>query len=431
MARPTLVRYSIVGLAMAINMLCYTDRVCIAVAGPRIREELGLSQAQLGLVFSIFFLAYAATQAPWGMLADRFGSRGIITAAILSWSGFTALTAATWSAVSLLAVRFTFGTLEAALSPATATAFTRWIPVAERSTSFGAYLSGGRLGAALTPPLAAFLMLRFGWRSMFVTFGVLGVIAAPAWYAWFRDDPSAHAAVNPEEREIIRRGTATLAGQKPSASLRPVLRSPRLWCLLGVAFASTFLWQFYITWFPSYLTEQRGLPLQEASYYAGLPFLCGFAATWIGGFITDYLTRRLDARRGRLYLGCAGLLLTGSLMWLGILAAQPRTGALLMALAGGTIDLYLGAAWCCAVDIGGASGGAVAGLMNASSNCAGFASPALMGWALQTTHNWNIVLFAGIASTFAAAYLWARVNQLSPRPHAEVAASVSRCRPLP
>ena len=90
MARPTLVRYSIVGLAMTINMLCYTDRVCIAVAGPRIRSELGLSQAQLGLVFSIFFLAYAAAQAPWGMLADRFGSRGIVTAAIFCWSGFTA-----------------------------------------------------------------------------------------------------------------------------------------------------------------------------------------------------------------------------------------------------------------------------------------------------------------------------------------------------
>ena len=133
MARPTLVRYSIVSLAMGINMLCYTDRVCIAVAGPVIRSELGLSHAQLGLVFSIFFLAYAVAQAPWGMLADRFGSRGIITAAIFCWSGFTALTGAARGFVSMLTVRFTFGTLEAALSPATATAFTRWVPVAERA----------------------------------------------------------------------------------------------------------------------------------------------------------------------------------------------------------------------------------------------------------------------------------------------------------
>jgi len=413
MAKPTRVRHSIVGLAMAINMLCYTDRVCIAVAGPRIRSELGLSQAQLGLVFSIFFLAYAATQAPWGMLADRFGSRGIISAAIFCWSGFTALTGAVWGFRSMLAVRFTFGTLEAALSPATATAFTRWAPVAERSTSFGAYLSGGRLGAALTPPLAAFLMLRFGWRIMFAIFGSLGVPAAAVWFAWFRDDPSAHQSVNAEELEVIRAGVAQPSEHgQPGAPLPwgELLRSSRLWRLLAVAFASTFLWQFYITWFPTYLIEKRGLPLQEASYYAGLPFLCGFAATWVGGMITDYLTRRLDARRGRLYLGCSGLLLTGILMSLGVLSPLPRAGALLMAVAAGTIDLYLGAAWSSAVDIGGRSGGAVAGLMNAASNCAGFASPALMGWVLQTTNNWNTVLFAGIASTFIAAYLWIRVN---------------------
>jgi ACS family glucarate transporter-like MFS transporter len=412
MARPTVVRYSMVGLAMAINMLCYTDRVCIAVAGPRIRSELGLSQAQLGLVFSIFFLAYAAAQAPWGALADRFGSRGIVTAAILSWSGFTALTGAVRGAFAMLAVRFTFGTLEAALSPATATAFTRWVPVAERSTSFGAYLSGGRLGAALAPPVAAFLMLHLGWRSMFVIFGALGIPAAAAWLGWFRDSPSAHKRVNQEEREIIRIGTARAAqaGKTAPSPWRELLRSSRLWCLLGAAFASTFLWQFYITWFPAYLTEKRGLPMQEASYYAGLPFLCGFAATWVGGLITDYLARRFDARRGRLYLGCAGLLLTGTLMSLGVLSPRPRPGALLMAVAAGTIDLYLGAAWSSAVEIGGRSGGAVSGLMNASSNCAGFASPALMGWVLQTTNNWNTVLVAGIASTFVAAYLWTRVN---------------------
>src|SRR5205085_11708768 len=139
---------------------------------------------------------------------------------------------------------------------------------------------------------------------------------------------------------------------------------------------STFLWQFYITWFPTYLTEKRGLPPQEASYYAGLPFLCGFAATWVGGLITDFLTRRFDARRGRLYLGCAGLLLRGTLMSAGVLSPLPRIAALLMAVAAGMADLYLGAAWSSAVDIGGSSAGAAAGLMNTASNCAGFASPA-------------------------------------------------------
>ncbi|MGH7248785.1 MAG: MFS transporter, partial [Pseudomonadota bacterium] len=324
--------------------------------------------------------------------------------------------------VSMLAIRFTFGGLEAALSPATAAAFTRWAPASERSTSFGAYLSGGRMGAALTPPVAVFLLLRFGWRAMFALFGSLGIPAAVAWFLWYRDKPSAHPSVNAAEREIIRVGTAGARDGPPAleaGTLTPwneLLRSSRLWSLLGVAFAITFLWQFYITWFPTYLTEKRGLPLAEASVYAGLPFLFGVAATWTGGLATDFLTRRYDARRGRLWIGCSGLALTGCLMLLGISLPLPRAGALLMATAAGAADLFLGAAWSAAVDIGGTAAGAVAGLMNAMSNCAAFASPALMGWTLQTSGNWNAVLLAGVLATFIGALLWVRVNAPLPNP---------------
>ncbi|HLJ15799.1 MAG TPA: MFS transporter, partial [Bryobacteraceae bacterium] len=356
MPRPTHVRYSIIALATAINLLCYTDRVSIAVAGPQIQKQFGLTPARMGLIFGIFSLSYALGQTPWGMLADRYGSRGLIASAILCWSAFTALTGVAWGFVSLLAIRFTFGGLEAALSPAVATAFTRWAPIAERSTAFGAYLSGGRLGAAVTPPLAAFLLLRYGWRIMFSFFGSLGIVAAAAWLFWYRDNPSAHPAVNREEQELIRAGV-TRPAAAVSTPWRELFRSSRLWSLLGVSFFVTFLWQFYITWFPTYLMEKRGLPMQEASFYAGLPFLFGFAATWLGGLATDFLTRRFDARRGRLWIGCSGLGLTGFLMLLGILSPLPRGSAVLMSSAAGAADLYLGAVWCAAVDIGGRSAG--------------------------------------------------------------------------
>ena len=244
--KPTRVRYSVAGMALGINMLCYTDRVCIAVAAPRIREDFGFNQQQMGLILSIFSLAYAFGQAPWGAVADRFGSRGLISLAILAWSAFTALTGAAWNLTSLLAIRFIFGGLEAALSPATAAAFSRWVPVTERSTVFGAFLSGGRLGGALTPPVAAWLMLRFGWRWMFPIFGMLGVGAAAIWYLWYRDDPARHERVNEGELELIRRDAIPLVqtSERPRVPWREVLSSGRLWCLMGVAFAATFLWQF-------------------------------------------------------------------------------------------------------------------------------------------------------------------------------------------
>src|SRR3954469_21617638 len=126
------IRWSIVLMALLINMICYTDRVTIAVAGPEMRKAFDFSQAQMGLVFSIFSLSYFLGQTPWGILADRYGSRHIVTFAIPGWSVFTALTATAWSFVSLIAIRFTFGALEAAFSPSVASAFSRWVPVNER-----------------------------------------------------------------------------------------------------------------------------------------------------------------------------------------------------------------------------------------------------------------------------------------------------------
>ena len=157
--------------------------------------------------------------------------------------------------------------------------------------------------------------------------------------------------------------------------------------------------------------EKRGLPLKEASYYAGLPFLLGVGATWVGGLAADYLSRRLSVRTGRRIVGVVSLLGASSLMLVGVLAVNPRLGALLMASAAFFLDLYLGSAWASAVDIGKSHGGAVAGLMNASSNAAGFVSPALMGWALHTRNDWNLVLLIGVASTAFAAVLWLGVTR--------------------
>ena len=230
------VRFSIVLMALLINMVCYTDRVCLAVAGPDVRKAFGLDQAQMGLVYSIFSLSYFLGQTPWGMLADRQGSRGLISFAVAGWSAFTAITAAAWSFTSLLVIRFVFGGLEAAFSPSVASAFNRWIPVSERATAFGAFLGGGRMGAALTPPLVGFLMLRYGWRVPFVVFGAVGLLWSAAWFFWYRNRPEDHGSVSPAELETIRAGVAVKTIATAKTPWKQLLRSSRLWCLLGAAF---------------------------------------------------------------------------------------------------------------------------------------------------------------------------------------------------
>lgn len=416
--KPTRVRHSIVMVALLINVVCYTDRACLAVAGPEIRQTFGLDQAQMGLVFSIFSISYFLGQTPWGLLADRNGARGIVSFAVAGWSAFTALTAAAWSFASLLVIRFIFGGLEAALSPSIAAAFSRWIPERERSTAFGSFLSGGRLGAALTPPLVTVLMLKFGWRVSFITFGALGILWSGIWYFWYRNRPEEHPRISASELGQINSGLATRTEAK-AAHWQILLRSSRLWCLLGAAFGSTFLWQFFITWFPTYLREHRGLSIAEVSLYASLPFVFGFAGTLSGGWIADLVGRKLDIRTGRTLIGLCSLLGACLLMSAGIWSPEARLAALLMGLAAGCVDLYLGAAWSSATDIGGVYGGGVSGLMNASSNCAGFASPFVMGWVLKSSGDWDSVLLFSVGTTGVAAVLWWFVNpkiNTAPRP---------------
>lgn len=419
--RPSRIRYTVVLLALLIDLMSYMNRVCISVAAPKLREEFRLSPTEMGMVFSIFSLAYFLAQTPWGILADRMGARGIVTAAIVWWSAFTALTAAAWNFASLLVIRFIFGAVEAALSPAIASAFNRWLPVTERSTAFGAFLSGGRIGGAITPPIAAYLLLRHGWRYMFVWFAVIGVVWAPLWFFWFRNSPAGHPRVNQAELDLVTAGIRQEGAPDDSNSpgWAALLRLPSLYYLLGVAFGYTFMWQFYITWFPTYLVEKRGFNLAEAGFYAGLPFLFGVGANWLGGVLTDMVSRRSDPRTGRTVVGFVAILVSAILMSAGIWQPRPRPAAILIASAALAGDMFLGAAWASALAIGGRSGGGVAGLMNSASNFGGFFSPVLMGWALQRWKDWNTVLMIAVLANFIAAFLWLGVN---PRRRARAAA---------
>ena len=415
------IRYSIVVLAMGMNILNYADRVSISILAPRIRADLDLSGVQMGMVFGIFSIAYALGQAPWGFWAESHGARKAVACAAAAWSILISLTGLAWSYYSLLVIRFMFGAVEAALSPSVAAAFRRWLPPREAAAGFGVFLAGGRLGAAVTPWLIGGLFMSLGWRDVFLYLGPPGLIAALVWYSWYRDSPATHPAIAPAEVAMLPKVES--AARPPSASrdgLRIALRSGRFWSLLGTAFCATFLWQFYITWFPTYLITEKHLSPAEASFYSGLPFAFGLVGTASGGILTSLLSRRASVHRARRLIGLISLCSAALLMAVGLLCPDPRVAAVVMASAAGCVDLYLGAAWASAVEIGGEAGGAVAGLMNAASNAAAFISPVAFGWLLDRFHDWNIPLIAAILMTLAAAFLWLKVTSadVTSPPHA-------------
>ncbi|MCH9790911.1 MAG: MFS transporter [Planctomycetes bacterium] len=146
---------------MLMSILLYLDRFCISFAEVFIKDDLGLSDTQIGWVLSAFFWSYALCQVPSGWLSDRFGARTMLALYILVWSLFTALTGFVTGFVMLLLFRLGFGVGQAGAYPTSANLVSKWMPISARGIASSMVAVGGRLGGALAPWLTAILIVLF------------------------------------------------------------------------------------------------------------------------------------------------------------------------------------------------------------------------------------------------------------------------------
>lgn len=197
------IRYWLVVGTFCLSVLLYVDRACIATAKEAVVNDLGLNDVQWAWVLASFAFGYALFQTPGGMMADRLGSRGVLTVVVAAWSVFTGMTAIAWNFKSLIVIRFLFGAGESGAFPGLAKVVYAWIPVHERGLVKGINFSGSRIGAAIAMPLVSALIVGLGWK---LTFGVLMLVGfgwSAFWYCWFRNDPTEHAGISHQELEHI------------------------------------------------------------------------------------------------------------------------------------------------------------------------------------------------------------------------------------
>jgi len=406
--RPTRARRTMVGFALGAMAVAYLDRICISTAAPAMKADLGLDDAEMGYVFSAFILAYALFEVPSGWLADRFGSRLMLTRIVVWWSAMTAATGATQGFASLLAVRWLFGMGEAGALPSLTRAFGRWLPVRERGRAFGLTLMAAGLGGAATQPIVVAILERVSWRHAFPIFGCVGLAFAASWWIWFRDDPRDHAAVNAAELAEI--GCDPPSAAHPRMPWRAFVRSRTLAALAAMYFGSIYGWYFYLTWLPTYLMRGRGFDLAAVGWLAAGPLVAIATGSLVGGVLADTLARRLGARIGLRLPGLVGLPLAALAILAAASAHDPRTSAFCLAAAAGLAALGVAAAWSACLAIGGRHAGAVSGAMNTFGNLGGAMSPVVVGWCLTTWSSWNAPLYTVAAMYGLAAVCWLGVD---------------------
>jgi MFS transporter, ACS family, glucarate transporter len=410
------VRWFLVFWLFVLSAVAYLDRVNLSIAGAKLIEEFAISNIQLGFVFSAFLFGYALFQTPAGWLADRFGPRRVLTAGVLWWGVFSALTAAISHHIAnvvmaLLVLRFLLGAGEAIIYPASNQFVARWIPRTERGKANGFIFAGVGIGAGVTPPFISFLMLHYGWRSSFLVSALIGFAAGAVWFIAARDTPALHPSVSSGELELIHKGIADTAVPERVGLLSwsTILSSRNVWILSFAYFCFGYVAWVFFSWFYLYLAKVRGLDLKASALYATLPFLAMAVCSPLGGAISDALARRFGARLGRCSIAVLGFTLTAIFIIIGSAAQDTRVASFVLAGGAGSLYLSQSAFWAVSADLGGKSSGSLSGFMNMANQVGGMITVSLTPF-LADRFGWSAGFNVAAAAACLGAIAWLFVN---------------------
>ena len=257
--------------------ITYIDRVNVSTAALVFKQDLNLTNVQVGLVFSAFAYPYVIFTSFGGWLSDRFGARLTLTISALIWGGATLVTGLTSTLGGMLVARSVLGFGEAATFPIATRAMCEWVPERKRAVAQVITHSSSRLGTMITPPLVAWLIAWITWRGSFVVLGIVSIVWAVIWYSYFRDDPATHPAITLRE---LRALTSKFA--KKGAPVPWLRLSYRMLPVTVVYFCYGWTLWLYLAWIPSYFLHNYHLGLKESAIFSAGVFCAGVLGNTIG-----------------------------------------------------------------------------------------------------------------------------------------------------
>ena len=366
-------------------LICYLDRGIISVAQPEIRETFGLTLGQMGLVLAAFTWAYALGQVPVGWLGDRFGPKKVLSV-LLAWTSTSAmLTGAAAGFGSLVTARLLLGVGEAGAFPVASRGMQLWFAPSERGRIQGITHFFSRFAVAITPLTAGGLMLAYGWRVMFYVFGAIGFVWVVAFWWFYRERPEDHGHVNRAELAQIRGvnddGTIrAVSTSRPATPWRQILSAPNMWWIALGYCCFFFGTNFYLTWYPTYLREYRGLSILALGFWGSIPLLAGMAGDIVGGWLSDVTLKRTgNAKLARRGVAAAGFLLAGAFVLPAAMVGGATMSILCLATSFFFLEWVIAPAWAVPMDVGGRFSGTVTGVMNMAGALAASLTPIVYG----------------------------------------------------
>ena len=283
-------RWWIVALIFLAALINFINRLAIAVLGPVMTVQLGLSSSQFAALTTSFLIAYTLSQGISGKLYDRIGTRLGFVLSIVVWSLSSMAHAFARGLISLDCLRFLLGLGEGGTWPGAAKVIAEWFPVRERALAMGICNSGTAIGTVISTPLILWIELRFGWRATFLAIGALGFGWLVLWLLLY-GAPEESSRITAEELILLQGGREPAASAK-QIPWRQLLRHREVWAVVMARFFGDPVWWLYITWLPLYLYKVRHFSLNEIGLFAWMPFVAADAGSLFGGWLSGYLIGR-------------------------------------------------------------------------------------------------------------------------------------------
>jgi MFS family permease len=378
-------KWYVVGLLTLGVIIGYMDRINLSSALPLIRESIPLSPSRAGLVLSAFFWSYAALHVPAGWVIDRIGVKKTFAIAFSVWSVAAATTAFVTSFGGLILIRLLLGAGESATLPAGIRYIRTNFPEHQRGLAAGTLMAGTKYGPALGAPLATYLMLTLGWRSMFALMGLAALLWLIPWLLYVdNDDPGTASTVT---------HTTARTSTEPVTAWRSLVLTPVMWGTFLGTFCYNYFVFFSMTWMPTYFKESQGLSLTDSGWFTFMSFFGMATIAIMGGWAADTLIVRggnpVTVRKAFTMAGFA-------------LALTVVFGAL---TSSATVSLFFAVFSMCGLGLAtanywtltqtlmpSAAAGRVAGIQNVAASLGGIVSPWIAGVLVERTGTFDAPL---------------------------------------
>jgi len=387
-------------LLLALSVLInYIDRGNLSIAAPLLKDELGISVSQLGILFSAFFWTYTLMLFVCGCFIDRFDVNRVLALGFLLWSVATAATGIVHGFAMLLVMRLLLGIGESVAFPCYSKILAQHLPEHRRGFANGAIVAAMKCGPVVGTLGAGVLIVKYGWRPVFIGIGLLSLVWLPGWMNWMpRTTVSAHSGVCPRVIDVLRKRS--------------------FWATAAGGFCLAYPLYFMITWLPFYLAHEQHLAMHDMVNVAALYYTIDAAAALATGWITDlWISRGLIAgfiRKSAMALGWT----IAAIGFLGCSSAGPHSYLAWLMVTGVGCGIGNSGIWAFSQTLAGPqAAGRWVGLQNGFANLAGVIGPALTGFIVDWTGHFRValVITAGVCllSGISWVFLVGRLEQVA------------------